>query len=110
MGFELSGLTDYGPWDHHTLWGIFSLQGMFGYPYVALRPQCIRQLRFNKLVTIDKYHAKLTWQLQAHNLFNQMMKINFDIPYDEATRELNRLDKIRCQIMLLAEKKCRHIS
>ena len=107
---ESAGLTDFGPWDHRTLWGYVSLSGTFGYSYKPPRPRQVRRLRFNKPLSVENYHAVLTKQLKATNLLNQVMTVTYATPIEEATEVLNRCDKIRSDIMRAAEKQCRHIS
>ena len=35
--FDSARIIDFSPWDYQTMWGIFALQGMFGYAY---KPPC----------------------------------------------------------------------
>lgn len=105
-----AGLTNFGLFDHRTLWMTLSLTTAFGFQYVPPRPRVSRCLRFSKPTSVEKYHVALSEAIGQTDLYRKVQRVTMQTPLHVATSMLNHLDSVRCQIMLEAEKKCAHVS
>lgn len=103
-------MTDFGHFNHWTLWSTLSLTAAFGFHYQDLRPSTPCWLHLHKPLTVDKYHAALGNFLLCTNLLQHVKQIMMHTPRQVAINALNWLDWICMKIMLQAKQDCSKLS
>ena len=105
-----AGMTNFGMFEHCTLWMTLLLTTAFGFHYQPPRPLPIRRLYLHKVNAVDWYHASLSDSILQTDLLCWVLRVTMQTPTALASAVLNCLDVICQDIMLQAEKDCSKLS
>jgi hypothetical protein len=100
------------PGDHFCLWMDINFQEILGYEKDRPVPFQARRLLLQDPRVVKRYTAALETRCEEHHLSEraQLLTKTMSIPPTEAqTREYEKMDHLRTQAMLEAEKKCRKL-
>lgn len=95
--------------DHRASWMDFSWNRLLGHHTLLIKRPSARRLQCDNPFTVRKYNDLLHKHCKDAHLGEQFSNLTLNTNGTTFQSEFNRLDELRTELMLKAEKKCRKI-